>query len=101
ESPWLFEPRHTASVIERDEAPADGDSRRGDDLAVPDQREFGRAAANVNVQNRRTVAPRDRYRARPMRRERCLHVVPGERTHEFSGLGGEQVSDRLGVLPLE
>ena len=66
-------------------------------LAVLDQRELGRAAADVDVEQRRAVAARERDRAGAVRRHLAFHVVPGRGADELAGLLREQVGDRARI----
>src|SRR5204863_7200102 len=55
-------------------------TRRSSDLALLDQRKFGGAAADIDVEQCRIVAARQRHRARAVRRELAFHVVDRKST---------------------
>ena len=69
--------------------------------ALLDQRELGRAAADVDVEQRRAV-PRDkRDGAGAVRRQLAFHVVAGRGADELAGFLGEQVGDGARIVPLD
>src|SRR4029077_15148966 len=64
-------------VVFDQEAPADRDGAGGEDAALLDQRELRRAAADIDVEQRRVVAARERDGAGAVRCHLAFHMVPG------------------------
>ena len=87
--------------ILHDQPAADSDGAGGEDVAVLDQGEFGRAAADIHVQQRRVVAARQRDGTGAVRRHLAFHVMAGRGAHELAGLLRKQVGDGAGVVALE
>ena len=83
------------------QAAADSDGAGGEDAAVLDQGELGRAAADIDVEQRRVVAARERDGAGAVRRHLAFHVVAGRGADELAGLLREQVGDGARVVALE
>ena len=70
------------------------------DAAVLDQGELGGAAADIDVEQCRVVAARERDR-RAVRRHLALHVMAGRGADELAGFLREQVGDGARVAALE
>ena len=93
-----IETREAAVAVDDRETPAEMHRRRMDHVAALDERKLRRAAADVDVENRR--APRVRHfgRAGAVRREHRLHMVAGGGAHELAADLREHVGNRLRVL---
>ena len=90
---------HIAIGVPRHDARADVEGRGLDHLTAPAHRELRRATADVDVQHEWCfLRARQSDRARAVRGQERLEVVPGGRAHEAAGLLGEQCDDRGGVL---
>ena len=63
--------------------------------------ELGGAAADIDVEQRRVVAARERDGARAVRRHLAFHVMSGRGTDELAGFLRKQVGDGAGVAALE
>ena len=97
----LLDAREARFGILDDQPAADRDGGGRDDAAVLDQRELGGAAADVDVEQRRLVAARQRDGARAVRRHLAFHVMAGGGADETAGLLGEQVGDGARVVALD
>ncbi len=86
-----------AVIAHGDQAAPDRDGAGTPDLAVLDQRELGRAPADVHVEHGSMGLPRHRGRAASMRRQRAFHVVPCRGAHELSRVCGKESGDGLRV----
>ena len=95
-----FDADQRAVVIEGDQPAADRERRGRDDLAVLAQRELGRPAADVDVEEHLVLGPRQLDRARAVGGHDGFEIVPGGCADELSGLLGEQIGDRARVDPL-
>ena len=83
------------------EAAADRDGDGRHDHAVLDQRELGRAASDIDIEEARRTAARQCHRARAVRRQLALHVMAGRSANEPAGLLREQLGDGARVAPLD
>src|SRR5246127_4372476 len=84
-----------------DHPPPHRNGAGGQDAAVLDQREFGRAAADVDIEQCRVVTARERDGARSMGCHLAFHVVAGRGADEFAGFLGEEIRDGACVAALE
>jgi len=92
------EPRDAARIVDDNQPTADVDRGRRRDAAALEQRQLGRAAADVDVEDaRRALVGRPRG-PRAVGGEHRLHVVAGGRADELAAELGEELADRLGVL---
>src|SRR5262249_56232146 len=96
----FLDARQAPSVVRDYQPPAHGNGARGKDTASFDQGQLRRAAADINVEQRRVVPARKRNRTRPMRRHLAFHVMPGGGADEFAGFLGKKVRDGAGVASL-
>ena len=96
-----FDAREAAAVAFDDQPAAHRNGARSQDAAVLDQREFGRAAADVDIEQCRVVTARERDGARSMGCHLAFHVVAGRGADEFAGFLGEEIRDGACVAALE
>ena len=87
-----------SSALVRHEAPADVDRRGVDHAPVLDQRQLGRAAADVDIEHRPLQIARGLRGARAVRGQQRLHVVAGRGADELAAHLRDHLGDRLGVL---
>ena len=93
--------REPILIVLHDQAAADGDGAGGEDAAILDQGELGRAAADIDVEQRRIVAARERDGAGAVRGHLAFHMVAGRGADELSGLLGKELGDGVRVAALE
>ncbi len=93
--------REAGRIILHDQPAADRDGTGGKDAAVLDQGEFGRAAADIHVEQRGVMAARERDGAGAVRGHLAFHVVAGRGADELAGLLGEEIGDGARVVALE
>ena len=96
----LLDAREAPSAIRDNEPSAHGNRAGGKDAPSFGQRELGRAAADIHVEQRRVVPARKRNRARPVRRHLAFHVMSGRGADELAGFLGKEVSNGASVAPL-
>ena len=84
----------------RDEAPTDRKSCDGFDHALVDEREFGGAAADIDMQHDSILGFRQSNRARAVGCERAFKLVACGSADEFAGFLGEELVNgaRIGAL---
>ena len=97
----LVDPRDRAGLVEGDEAGADVDRRRLQDLTVIDQSQLGCAAAHVDVEEAPVVVLGQADGAGAVGGEQGLVIGPGRGADELSDLLREHLDDWLGVLFLQ
>ena len=83
------------------ETAADRDGGGGHERAVLDQGEFGGAAADVDIEDPRGMAARQRDGARAVRGQLAFHVMARRGADELAGFLGKQVGDGARVVALD
>src|SRR4029079_16432169 len=81
----LLNAREALVLVLDQKTAADRNGAGGEDAALLDQCEFRRAAADIDIEQRRIVAARERDGAGAMGGHLALHMVPGRGADELSG----------------
>ncbi len=97
-APGGIETDDAAIGIDDEEAAADMDRRRRQHAAAFDDRELGRAAADVEIEDAHALLARSQRRARAVGGEHRLHVMAGGGADEIAARLRKHRRDRLGVL---
>jgi hypothetical protein len=97
----LVHPGPSPGGVARDQPAAGRERGDAEDLAVVDQGELGRAAADVHVQAAGAPGRGKRGRAGTVRGERALQPVPGAGGDDLARLVGEDLGDHPGVAALD
>ncbi len=91
------DPRHPARVG-GDQPPADMQRGGPQDAAILAQRQLGRAAADIDVQDTRARIVAGLRRARPIGGQHRLHVVARGGGNEIAALFRDDMGNRLRIL---
>src|SRR6185436_725664 len=77
------------------------DGAGGNNAPAFDKGEFGRAATDVDIEQRRVVPARERDGARAVGGHLAFHMMAGRGADELAGLLRKQLGDCACVAPLE
>ena len=97
----IVHPREGARLVGRDQPAADREGGNAQNFPPVDQRQFGGAAADIDMQDAGIALLRQPHRAGPVGGERAFELVAGGGADEFAGFRGEQFVDRPGIVPLD
>ena len=95
----LLNAHDAANRVEAEQARADVEGGEIDHPAVGADRDFRRAAADVDIHDGRVVADRARHRARAVGRHHGLQTVAGRDRDHLASLARKEFADLAGVAP--